>query len=80
VASDYNTAGITIGHNVYILRSVVEDLIKGFYTDANERRHISNSKEDIATAAAALAQMLDEIARADTAGRAAKCYTISVFP
>jgi hypothetical protein len=81
VASDYNTAGIITGHNLYVLRSVTEDLIKGFFSDANQRRHISTSKADIATAVAALAEMLDEIERADTASRGTvPSYIISVFP
>ena len=79
MASDYNAAGITVSHNLYIMRSIVEDLIKGFFTDANERRHISQSKADIATAVAALAEMLDEIERADTS-QAIPSYTVSVFP
>ena len=79
MASDYNTAGITVGHNLYIMRCVVEDLVKGFFSDANERRHISASKADIATAVAALAEMLDEIEHADTS-QCIPSYTISVFP
>ncbi len=80
VASDYNAAGVRTGHNIYILRSVTEDLVKGFFCDAHERRHISASKSDIATAVAALAEMLDEIERADTSSRIIPSYTIPVFP
>ena len=79
MASDYDAAGVTIGHNMYILRAITEDLGRGFYCDPNERRHISASKEDLATVTAALAQMLDEIAAADTS-RAVPRYTTPVFP
>lgn len=79
MTSDYERAGITIGHNLYILRAVTEDLVKGFYCDTNEHRHISASKTDLATVTAALAEMLDEIEAADTS-RAVRSYAISVFP
>lgn len=79
MASDYEAAGVTVGHNLYIMRSITEDLMKGFYCDPNEHRHISASKDDLATITGALATMLDEIAAADTS-RPVPRYTTPVFP
>ena len=66
MASDQNSAGINVGHNLYVLRLVVLDLAAGFMRDPNERRYISSSKAEIAHAIADLSQMLEQIERADT--------------
>ena len=66
MASDQNSAGINVGHNLYVLRLVVLDLAAGFMRDPHERRFISGSKVEIAHAIADLSQMLEQIERADT--------------
>ena len=73
MASDYNTAGIHIGHNTYILLSVVADLSKGFHTDANERRFISASRADLEAAVGCLQGMIATINAADTS-QSGPCY------
>jgi hypothetical protein len=69
VSSDHNTAGIRVSHNLYILRSVVEDLIKGYHSDAAEHRHIAVAKTDLAEVIAGLQTMLAAMEKADTCQR-----------
>lgn len=59
-------AGINVGHSLYVLRCVAEDLTDGFKRDATERRVISASKDEIAAVVASLSKMLGEIEAADT--------------
>ena len=66
MASDFNSAGINVGHNMFVLRLVILDLAAGFMRDPHERRFISGSKDEIAHAIADLSQMLEQIERADT--------------
>jgi len=70
MASDYNTAGIKVEHNLYMLRSIVEDLIKGYFSDAHEHRHIAVSKDDLADCIDGLQTMITAIEKADTSGSA----------
>jgi hypothetical protein len=79
MANDYDIAGITASHNIYILRSVVEDLVKGFYCCIHEHRHIATAYTDIATAIAALAEILDDIETADTS-RPVRHHATPIFP
>ena len=79
MANDYDIAGITASHNIYILRSVVEDLVKGFYCCIHEHRHIATAYTDIATAIAALAEILDDIETADTS-RPVRRHATPIFP
>ena len=67
MASDYNLAGIRTGHNTYVLLEVVQDLIKGFHTDAHERRFITASRVDLEAAIGGLQDMVAAINRGDTA-------------
>jgi hypothetical protein len=66
MASDYDNAGRRVGHNLYILRSVAEDIVKGFSCDASERRHITEGRRDLADVFGALQTILTSIDNAAT--------------
>jgi hypothetical protein len=63
--SDYQSAGVVVGHNLYTLRAVIEDMRRGF-DDKHERRFLSAEKEVLAQAIDVLVEMLDAIEAADT--------------
>jgi heat shock protein HspQ len=66
MASDYNSAGLQVGHNIHTLRSVILDLVSGFRNNPHERRHISADKQELRNARDDLSLILEEIERADT--------------
>jgi hypothetical protein len=66
MASDFAAAGVVVGHNVYVLRSVVEDLIKGYYSNAHEHRYVEASKVEIEQASDCLRLLVASLNGADT--------------
>ena len=59
-------AEVRVSHNLYILREVIEDLIKGYDTDPNTHREIAASRDGIADAITGLQLMLAAMEKADT--------------
>jgi hypothetical protein len=66
MASDYNAAGVTVSHNLYVLRSVIEDLIQGYYSSASEHFFIAASKADLELCCKGLIGLLGSINQAET--------------
>jgi hypothetical protein len=66
MASDFNRAGITVSHNLYILRSIVDDLVQGWYRDPHEHRMIVASKADLEYADTYIRGLIAQINAADT--------------
>jgi hypothetical protein len=64
--NDYHQAGTIVGHNVYILRSVVADLLDGWLYDAHQHRFIAAEQAALAAVLHDLGSILTSAIAADT--------------
>lgn len=66
MASDRNTAGTIVDHNIYILRTVVSDLLDGWLHDAHQHTFIAAEKAALAAALHDLGSLVTSAIVADT--------------
>lgn len=66
MASDFVSAQIKVDHNMHVLHAICDDLVQGYYGDANEHRAIADYKQDLEVVENILRGLVYSIKMADT--------------